>query len=78
MLHKFLQDREFFFRVGSNGVVVASATNEVGFSRSRGFPLGIGLYGDVLFLRTRKVGRRDCGAHPLCRGVVGCYLAGYL
>jgi hypothetical protein len=78
MLNKFLQDREFFFRVGSDGVVAASATNEVGFSGSGGFPLGIGLYGDVFFLRTHKAGRRDCGAHPLCRGVVGCYLAGYL
>ncbi len=35
----------FFFRVGSDGVVTASATNEVGFLGSGGFPLGIGLYG---------------------------------
>ncbi len=77
-MHKFLQDREFFFRVGSYGIVAANAMNEVGFSGSRGFPLGIGLYGDVFFLRTRKAGRRDGGAHPLCRGAVGCHLAGYL
>jgi hypothetical protein len=67
----------FFFKVGSDGIVTASATNEVGFSRSGGFPLGIGLYGDV-FLRTCKAGRRDCGTHLLCHGVVRCYLAGYL
>jgi len=47
-------------RVGRDGVVAASATNEVGFSGSGGFPLGIGLYGDVFFLRSRKAGRRDC------------------
>jgi hypothetical protein len=51
-------------RVGSDGVVAASATNKVGFSGSGGFPLGIGLYGDVFFLRTRKARRKDCGAHP--------------
>ncbi len=78
MLHKFLQDREFFLKVGSDGVVVANATNKVGFSGSGGFLLGIGLYGDVFFLRTHKAKRRDCGAHPLCHGAVGCYLAGYL
>jgi hypothetical protein len=68
-LHKFLQDREFFLRVGSDGVVVASAMNEVGFSGSGGFPLGIGLYGDVFFLQTRMAGRRDCGAQSAARSL---------
>jgi hypothetical protein len=39
----------FSFWGASDGVVAASATNEVGFSGSGGFPLGIGLYGDVFF-----------------------------
>jgi hypothetical protein len=41
------------FLSASDGVVAASATNEVGFAGSGGFQLRVGLYGDVGFLWTR-------------------------